>query len=145
MTSATAEHADLPADLPAGFAPHFRHSPLTDPWEPLYSRRSDQAIVLAVKLAQAHTNARGFAHGGLITALADNAMGLSCGMQFAEPRSLVTVNLSIDFLNVARIGQWLMFETSFTKVGGTLCFAQAFVTADGVACGRANATFRAMQ
>ncbi|MHA7680492.1 PaaI family thioesterase [Cupriavidus sp. PET2-C1] len=145
MTSATAEHADLPADLPAGFAPHFRHSPLTDPWEPLYSRRSDQAIVLAVKLAQAHTNARGFAHGGLITALADNAMGLSCGMQFAEPRSLVTVNLSIDFLNVARIGQWLMFETSFTKVGGTLCFAQAFVTADGVACARANATFRAMQ
>lgn len=145
MTSATAGHADLPADLPTGFAPHFRHSPLTDPWEPLYSRRSDQAIVLAVKLAQAHTNARGFAHGGLITALADNAMGLSCGMQFAEPRSLVTVNLSIDFLNVARIGQWLMFETSFTKVGGTLCFAQAFVTADGVACARANATFRAMQ
>lgn len=145
MTSATAERADLPADLPAGFVPHFRHSPLTDPWEPLYSRRTDQAIVLAVKLARAHTNARGFSHGGLITALADNAMGLSCGMQFTEPRSLVTVNLSIDFLNVARIGQWLMFETSFTKVGGTLCFAQAFVTADGVACARANATFRAMQ
>ncbi len=145
MTSPTAEHAALPADLPPGFAPHFRHSPLTDPWEPLYSKRSGQAIVLAVKLAQAHTNARGFAHGGLITALADNAMGLSCGMQFAEPRSLVTVNLSIDFLGVARIGQWLLFETSFTKVGGTLCFAQAFVTADGVACARANATFRAMQ
>ncbi|MGO4812676.1 PaaI family thioesterase [Cupriavidus sp. 2MCAB6] len=94
--------------------------------------------------ASRRANARGFAHGGLITALADNAMGLSCGMQFAEPRSLVTVNLSIDFLSVARIGQWLLFETSFTKVGGTLCFAQAFVTADGVACARANATFRAM-
>ena len=23
---------------PEGFAPHFRKSPLTDPWEPLYSR-----------------------------------------------------------------------------------------------------------
>ncbi len=137
--------AIVPDDVPDGFTRHFRRSPLTDPWEPLYSSRSDQAIVLAVKLDKAHTNARGFAHGGLITALADNAMGLSCGMQFAEPRSLVTVNLSIDFLSVARIGQWLHFETAFTKVGSTLCFAQAFVTADGVACARANATFRALQ
>ncbi|MGT2457081.1 PaaI family thioesterase [Cupriavidus basilensis] len=144
MPCDTATEPELPADLPPGFTPHFRSSPLTDPWEPLFSRRTEQSVVLAVKLAQAHTNARGFAHGGLITALADNAMGLSCGMQFAEPRSLVTVNLSIDFLSVARIGQWLLFATSFTKVGGTLCFAQAFVTADGVACARANATFRAM-
>ena len=26
-------------DIPDGFEPHFRKSPLTDPWEPLYRRK----------------------------------------------------------------------------------------------------------
>ena len=63
---------------PAGFAPHDRKSPLTDPWEPLYSRKTDRAVVLGLIAGPAHTNSRGFVHGGLIGALADNAMGLSC-------------------------------------------------------------------
>ena len=32
-------------DIPAGFAPHFRSSPLTKPWEPLYSRGADELIL----------------------------------------------------------------------------------------------------
>ena len=28
-------------DIPAGFERHTRKSPLTDPWEPLYSKRTD--------------------------------------------------------------------------------------------------------
>ena len=31
-------------DIPAGFEPHFRKSPLTDPWEPLYSKKTDKAV-----------------------------------------------------------------------------------------------------
>jgi len=27
-------------DAPDGFVPHFRKSPVTDPWEPLYSREA---------------------------------------------------------------------------------------------------------
>jgi hypothetical protein len=30
-------------DIPDGFEPHFRKSPLTDPWEPLYSKRTERA------------------------------------------------------------------------------------------------------
>ena len=39
-------------------------------------------------------------------------------------------------------GQWLEFDTVFVKPGSTLCFAQAFVTADGQPCARADAVFR---
>ena len=129
------------ATLPAGFARHYRQSPLTDPWEPLYSRRTEGAVVIGLEATEAHTNSRGFVHGGLISALADNAMGLSCGRVLGDGASLVTVNLTLDFLGTARIGQWLEFKTEFVKPGRSISFAQCFVTADGKPCARANATF----
>lgn len=132
-------------DIPAGFAPHFRKSPLTDPWEPLYSRTTDETVILALRAGPAHTNSRGFVHGGLISALADNAMGLSCARRLGDVASLVTVNLNVDFLGSALTGLWIEWDTVFVRPGSTLCFAQAFVTADGQPCARANAVFRVVR
>lgn len=129
---------------PDGFAPHFRKSPLTDPWEPLFSRQIGDAIQIGLRVAPAHTNSRGMAHGGLISALADNAMGLSCGLGLDNAGGLVTVNLAIDFLSTATIGQWLQVEPTVAKRGKTLCFASALITADGKPCARANATFQVL-
>lgn len=130
---------------PPGFAPHDRKSPLTDPWEPLYARAADRAVVLGLRAGPPHTNSRGFVHGGLISALADNAMGLSCARASGHRGGFVTVSLNVDFLGVALEGQWLEFDTVFVKPGRTLCFAQAFVTADGQPCARANAIFRVLE
>ena len=136
---------DAILDAPAGFERHDRNSPLTDPWEPLWRRISGDTVVLGLRAGPAHTNSRGFVHGGLISALADNAMGLSCARRLADVASLVTVNLAVDFLGSAHTGQWLEFDTVFVKPGSTLCFAQAFVTADGQPCARANGTFRVVR
>lgn len=131
--------------IPPGFTRHFRASPMTDPWEPIYSKTTPQAVIIGLRLAKPHTNSRGLVHGGLITTLADNAMGLSCAVQRSGPERLVTVNLGIDFLGSAHIGQWLAVETSFVKLGGSLCFAQCLVTADGAPCARANGTFKVLR
>ncbi|MDO9429715.1 MAG: PaaI family thioesterase [Phenylobacterium sp.] len=131
--------------IPAGFERHYRQSPVTDPWEPLYSRRTEDAVILGLMAQAAHTNSRGFVHGGLISALADNAMGLSCSHRLGGEASLVTVNLTLDFLGSAQVGQWLEFTTAFVKNGGSLSFAQAFVTADGQPCARANGVFKVMR
>jgi uncharacterized protein (TIGR00369 family) len=131
--------------IPPGFERHYRQSPVTDPWEPLYSRKTGEAVILGLVAEAAHTNSRGFVHGGLISALADNAMGLSCSHRLGGEASLVTVNLTLDFLGSAQIGQWLEFTTDFVKTGGTLSFAQAFITADGQPCARANAVFRVIK
>ena len=56
--------------IPEGFEPHFRKSPFTDPWEPLYSRKTDRAVSMGLWLGKPHTNSRGLIHGGLIAALA---------------------------------------------------------------------------
>ena len=131
--------------IPEGFERQNRPSPLTDPWEPIYSKQTPGAIILGLRLAKPHTNARGFAHGGLIAALTDNAMGHSCDHKMRGANSLVTVSMSIDFIASAHIGQWLTVETDVIKTGSTLCFAQCFVTADGVAIARANGTFRVVR
>src|SRR5260370_40711984 len=93
-------------DIPEGFTRHFRQSPLTDPWEPIYSKRTADAVIIGLRLAAPHTNSRGLAHGGLITALADNAMGLSCGVKLGGGARLLTVSLSIDFIRSPQVGPW---------------------------------------
>src|ERR1700686_910461 len=132
----------IAAGIPEGFEPQSRRSPLTDPWEPIYSKQTPDATILRVRLATPHTNARGFVHGGVIAALADKAMGHSCGHKMGGTHSLVTVGMSIDFINSAQIGEWLTVETEGIKTGGTPCFAQCFVTADDAVIARANGTFR---
>ena len=137
-------------DLPAGFEPHFRKSPVTEPWEPLYSRRSDGLVEIGVRVSQAHCNGRGFVHGGVIAALADNAMGLSfvtartAALGAEQAASAVTMNLSVDFIASAQIGAWLQVTPRVLRAGGTSGFVDALVTADGAPVARASAIFRAV-
>ncbi|HEY2212552.1 MAG TPA: PaaI family thioesterase [Bradyrhizobium sp.] len=130
------------SDVPEGFERHFRQSPLTDLWEPLYSKRTDKAVIIGLRLARPHTNGRGLIHGGLIAALADNAMGYSRAHVMGGVSSLVTIGLAVDFVGTAQVGQWLAVETDVIKTGSTICFAQCFIRADDVVIARANATFR---
>jgi uncharacterized protein (TIGR00369 family) len=131
--------------IPDGFGPQRRRSPLTDPWEPIYWKETEDAIILGLWSDKPHTNARGFVHGGLIAALTDKAMGHSCGHKLRGAHSLVTVSMAVDFIGSARTGQWLTVETDVIKTGKTLCFAQCTVKADGDIVARANATFRVVK
>ena len=131
-----------PQSVPDGFVPHFKRSPVTDPWEPLFSRRCERIVQLGVWLREAHCNSRGLLHGGVIAALADNAMGISCVASQQAARSALTVSLSVDYLSTARIGQWLVIDPRVVKTGSTLGFVDALITADGEAIARASAVFR---
>ena len=133
------------SDIPQGFAPHFRKSPFTDPWEPLYSKRTERAVIMGLRLAKTHTNARGLIHGGLIASLADNAMGYSCAEVTGWVSSFVTISLSIDFTGTAEIGQWLSVESDVIRTGGTICFAQSLIKADEIVIARASGTFRVVK
>jgi uncharacterized protein (TIGR00369 family) len=128
-------------DIPEGFERHFRQSPLTDPWEPLYSKKTEKAVIMGLRLAMPHTNARGRIHGGLIAALADNAMGYSCAHAMGWASSLVTISLAVDFVGSAEIGQWLSIESEVIRTGSTICFAQSLIKADEAVIARACGTF----
>ncbi|MFP1681560.1 PaaI family thioesterase [Alloalcanivorax sp. C16-1] len=128
--------------IPEGFQPHTRKSGFTAPWEPIYHRPHDNGISLGLRAGDAHANSRGFVHGGLLSALCDNAMGLSCVPHLVDAKGLVTVNLNLDFLGSARVDQWLEFRAEVTRVGRSLSFASATVLADGAPCARATGVFK---
>ncbi len=137
---------------PEGFDPHFRKSNVTDPWEPIFSKIADGVVQIGLWLSEAHCNSRGFAHGGVIASLADNAMGLSCITSYREQNpgneedislsSAVTLNLSIDYVSSAQMNQWLQIVPRVTKVGRSVGFVDALVTADGEVVAKASAVFK---
>ena len=146
-----------PAATPSGWSVHTRTSPLTRPWEPIHVRQQADtdgqaaAVWLAIRVAEPHCNGRGFAHGGLISALADNAMGLSAvaaaraaaaNAGQKPPAGAVTVSLVLDFMASASVGQWLEFRPVVLRHGRTLAFTECHVLADGELAARASATFR---
>ena len=135
------------AHIPDGYAPYVRRSPLTDPWEPLFERRVGDATRLALQVREAHCNSRSFAHGGLITALADNAMGISAVLVAraggaGETTGAVTVSISTDFIDSGKLGDWIEFHPSVLKTGRTLAFVECHVKCGERLIARCNATFR---
>jgi uncharacterized protein (TIGR00369 family) len=135
---------------PDGFSPHDRKSPVTDAWEPLYSSRAGGVVRIGFHLDRQHCNGRGLLHGGVIAALADNAMGLSLREAMlasgAEaPKGLVTTSLAVDYLGVAELGQWIEVVPRVVKAGGSSGVVDALVTANGETIARANASFRVMR
>ena len=135
----------------AGFEPHYRKSPVTDAWEPLYSRQAPGQVELGTVLKQAHCNSRGLVHGGVVAALADNAMGLALGavrrdaVEHPAPTGLLTVSLTIDYAASAKPGQWLQVTPRVLKAGRSMGFVDAVITADGDIIARASATFRILE
>lgn len=107
-------------------------------------------VEIGIVLAVNHCNSRGFVHGGVIAALADNAMGLS----FHESRAgalgdtsgtgSVTVNLSVDFLATAKVGDWLQISPRVLKGSGATGFVDALVVANGEIVARTSAVFRVL-
>ena len=133
-------------EAPNGFKPHTRSSPFTDPLEPIYAHIDATQYRLGTYVREEHSNSRGLVHGGFLATLADNAMGLTCGVALAaEDRTvlgMVTINLSLDYVGQAKIGDWLQTESRIVKLGGTLGFVESQILANDSPVARANATFK---
>lgn len=127
--------------VPSDFQPHFRKSPVTGPWEPLYSRRRPDGVDLLIEVRAAHCNARGLLHGGVLATLCDNAMGLSLGVMLKAKANIITINLSVDYVGSAVAGNIVMIEPRVIRAGGSVGFCDALAKAGDKLIARANATF----
>ncbi|MFN4091149.1 MAG: PaaI family thioesterase, partial [Alphaproteobacteria bacterium] len=114
-------------DAPEGFVPQGRSSPFLAPFEPIWERPFDdgllRGVIVAVRLGPPHLNGKGLAHGALLTALADIAMGRSLAAAADPPQRYVTVSLSIDYHAPARAGDWLEARVNHLRAGRRLGFA----------------------
>ena len=129
--------------IPDGFVLHTRSSAVTKPWEPIYAGQREGSFRLGLMIGAAHCNSRGMLHGGVIAALADNAMGLTLVYAAVGTTRFVTTALSLDYFGAGKVGQWFEIVPRVVAQGAKSGVADALVMADGVSIARANATFRA--
>src|ERR1051325_884017 len=90
------------SEVPEGFAPLFRSSPFLNTVGPIYGKGEGSDLIIGLRVAEKHTNARGIAHGGVLAPLADIALGYCLAFHTDPPQSLVTTNLTLDFAGSAR-------------------------------------------
>lgn len=100
---------------------------------------------LGLYVGPPHCNSRGLLHGGVVAALADNAMGLSYGAKVGGAEGVVTLSLSVDYLSMARTGDWLVIEPRVVRAGRSIGFVDALVRADDKIVARASGIFNKLE
>ena len=127
--------------IPAGFTPLFRSSPFLDLLGPIYNQRTDSGLVIGLRAEEKHCNARGQVHGGVLSSLADVALGYNSAFAQEPPTPIVTSSLTIDYAGTAKLGDWISIETDVQKVGKSLAFANCYFVVESVRIARASAVF----
>lgn len=92
-------------------------------------------VVMSIKLDERHMNPGGMLHGGIVTALMDEATGHVIvtvrGLEVMAEAPHVTVDMNVSFLSSARVGDELECEARTVRVGRTIVFAEAEVRRRG--------------
>ena len=106
-----------------------------DPFEeragPFYDRElEDGSFVSAFRAEERHMNGAGFMHGGCLMTFADSAIFTIARKAMGDSRG-VTLHLTGDFLDPARVGQLIEARGEVVRAGGKTVFVQGIVTADG--------------
>jgi uncharacterized protein (TIGR00369 family) len=117
-------------NAPDRFIPYARPSRYLELIGPVFQSQTD-AATMGLLLDGRHGNARGFAHAGVLVALADTLMGHTAQRAGPPDTRLVTVSLTTDFPATARLGDWVTGTATVQRIGRTLAFTNCQFTAGG--------------
>lgn len=133
------------SDIPDGYGPLPRSSNFLQMVGPLYCKPDGNGLVLGLRIEERHANSRGIAHGGLLTTLADLALGYNCGRMIASSQTLITTSITIDFAASASVGDWLAAHTDVQQTGKRLGFANCYLMVGDKRIARASGIFSVIE
>ena len=116
----------MPNENPDNFEPLFRTSPFLDLIGPIFQHKNEQGFIVGLKVQEKHCNARQDLHGGVISTLADIALGYNTAFSGEEPLPIATTSLTVDCIGRVKLDDWLIVHTEVQIVGRTLAFARRF-------------------
>ena len=128
-------------DVPEGFAPFENQGPFLEEIGPIHVRDGDGGPILGLRAEERHANHRGTVQGGVLSTLADFALGRAIEADADDGKDRATVSLTVDFLKPARPGDWIESRTKVDRVGATLSFADCSLTVDAREVVRARAVW----
>ncbi len=111
-----------------GIPEGFRRLNAGGPWfrlvGPVYTHAHPAGtVIVALRVAPHHLNMQGVTHGGMLTTLADTALGINLSIARNRRGGQVTVSFTADFLSDAREGDWLEAHVVITRMGKRLAYA----------------------
>jgi uncharacterized protein (TIGR00369 family) len=110
---------------------------------PYFYRLSDGPTSQQAFFAQhRHSNGLGLVHGGMLSAFLDGV--LAGAVWRGTEKTAVTIHLSIDFLHMARVGEWVMGEARMTRATKEVAFAEGRAYVGGRDVVRASGIFKLM-
>jgi acyl-coenzyme A thioesterase 13 len=133
------------SDIPEGYGPLPRNSNFVQMVGPLYCKSDGDGLVVGMRIDERHANGRGIAHGGLLTTLADLALGYNCGRKIASNQTLITTSITIDFAASALVGDWLTAHTDVQQTGKRLGFANCYLMVADKRIARASGIFSVIE
>ena len=83
-------------------------------------------------------------HGGVLSTLADIALGYNAALSDDVPVPLVTASLNIDYAGSAKLGDWIYIDTDVHKVGRKMAFANCYFWVEKKRIARASGVFAVM-
>ena len=111
---------------------------------PYYHRPGDGEFAEQAFLAlDRHTNGMGLVHGGMLSAFMDGV--LAGAVWRATRKAGVTIHLSIDFLHMARKGEWIMGEAKVTRATNDVAFVEGRAYVGGHDVVRCSGVFKLMK
>ena len=127
--------------VPDGFTPYDGAGPYIDHIGPVLVRETPEGLRFGIPTSGHHANHRGTVQGGLLSTLADFAIGRAIGAESDDEAERATVSLTVDFLRPAQPGDFVEAYASVDRIGSTLQFADCSITVDGREVVRARAVF----
>ncbi len=127
--------------VPEGFERVPEGLGFTDVLQPLYRRLEGGAISLGLVVDRRHSNTMGICHGGVLMTLADIAAGSGVNVARGVLAGAPTINLSLDFIAGARMGQWLQADVQQVELKRHFGFASGIILTGERVVARYNGTF----
>ena len=132
-----------PTPPPAGYVPSEGRGGFSTLNGPYLHRPDEGALVEQAFYAQArHANGLGLVHGGMLSAFMDGVLTGAVGR--GTGKIGLTIHLSIDFLHLARLGEWVMGEAKMTRATKDVAFAEGRAYVGGHDVVRCSGIFKLM-
>ena len=143
MSAAEQPDAEMIPPPPEGFVRSQGRGLFSTVNGPYFHRRTEGGLAEQAFFAlPRHANSIGIVHGGMLSAFMDGV--LAGAVWRGTGRRAVTIHLSIDFLHMARVGEWILGEARMTRATRDIAFVEgsAHVGAQDVV--RASGVFKLM-
>ena len=128
---------------PEGFVESTGRGEFSSRNGPYFHRPGGELTEQAFFALPRHANGLGLVHGGMLTAFLDGLMGAATFRAVRRPG--VTIHLSVDFLHMARVGEWVMGEARITRHTSDVAFAEARAYVGSRDVIRGSGIFKLMQ